>query len=683
MYSINAVVVDFETRSRCDLKKAGGDNYVTDPSTVILCGAFICLQTGTEWLLRKGYPMPLALARRLLECDYVMAHNARFDQGIYEAVGTHDHVYPVLPADKWYCTAAQCRVNALPGGLDDAARAVTKGKHRKDHKGGALIRKLCIPQEDGTFNDDPELMQHLGDYCLQDARVTVEVIKATRLMTQEEHTDWLINERVNNNGVLVDTTLCKMAQQYAGQEQAEIAAQLTELTGGMVTKHSQHARMRDYVLANLRDGRESAAMHPAESMMVVYKKGEKKYSLDKAVRANILSYAESEYGDVPECVKEVVKLSDAGNKSSVSKFGAMLNRADPDTDRIHGAFMYAGAGQTKRYSSKGAQVHNFRRDCLNAEDTEEACLDMAEGYEIDNVMDTLSKMLRPALIPSEGSVFVVGDWAAIEGRFLPWLSGDPRAEEVLDIFRRDEDIYTHTAESMNLSDRQIGKVATLSLGFQGAVGAFNNMAKNYGVYLPEAKIKSIVKKWRAANPWAVEFWAKLEKAAVLAVRNPGQEFKAGRITYVYTRQLMDGTLFALLPNGEAIQYPFARFETIETPFGSKKSVTYLKASLHPKADAKDWPRAALYGGLQAENVTQAAAAALLREVLRELHLEPDLIDEIVKIVLHVHDEIVLEVPTAEAQKWVAILQRYMEFVPDWAEGLPLKAVPEIMTRYGK
>jgi len=683
MFGLNAIVIDFETRSACDLKLEGGDNYSLHGSTDILCFAAIHLQTGIEWEWwpEVGDPPP-QLITALKEAEFVIAHNARFDQQIYENIAVEEYGFPELPRDKWYCSAAQCRVNALPGGLDDAARAITHGKHRKDHRGGALIRKLSIPQEDGSFNEDPELKKAMREYCLQDVRVTVEVVKNTRLLTAVEHQDWLINERINDTGVLVDRELCQLATQYAGQEQTEIATQLTDLTNGMVTKHTQHARIRDFVLSHLRDGRPDNDVHPVEQMMIVYKKGEKKYSLDKSVRANIINYAASEQSDLHPEVLEIVELSDAGNKSSVAKFGAMLARADDDDGRIRGAFMYAGAGQTKRYSSKGVQVHNFRRDCLSAEDAEDVVFDMMDGYEIDEVMNTLSKMLRPALIPADGKVFVVGDWSAIEGRFLPWLSDDYRAEKVLDVFRNDEDIYIHTANGMNIDDRQIGKVATLSLGYQGAVGAFSSMAKNYGLYIPEARVKSIVKKWRAANPWAVDFWAKLERTAALALRNPGQKFEVGMLDYIYSPDLLDGTLFAILPNGEAIQYPMAKLEDIETDFGLKRSVTYMKASISPAADAKEWPRAALYGGLMAENVTQAISAALLRENLRALYGQ--LIDRPdADIVMHVHDEIVLEVNKDEAEHYADKLQQTMELVPDWAEGLPLKAEPEIMIRYGK
>jgi DNA polymerase len=241
---------------------------------------------------------------------------------------------------------------------------------------------------------------------------------------------------------------------------------------------------------------------------------------------------------------------------------------------------------------------------------------------------------------------------------------------VLDVFREDRDIYVETAESMNMDDRQIGKVAVLSLGFGGAVGAFQAMAKNYGVTIGDGEAQIIVNRWRKANPWAREFWSALELATVKALRKPSEVFTAGKIKYIYMPHILGGTLFCILPNDTVIQYPYARLEN--------GGVTCMKASVKPKADSKDeWPRMRLWGGFLAENVTQATSSCLLRELLQDM-----VVDEL-PVVMHVHDEVVLEVPDAEVEEILVTVQEYMEMVPDWAEGLPLKAVPEVFERYGK
>ncbi len=675
MFEIDAIVLDFETRSTCDLPACGADIYATDPTTDILCIALYDLTTGENGVYAPD-AIPETLMGRLIECDYVMAHNARFDKLIWHCVGEDDYGYPHIPSEKWYCTMAQMRVNALPASLDEAGKALGVDM-LKSSKGKALIKKLSIPQKDGTFIEDLTLMQEMAAYCMQDVLATVDCIKKSRLMTGGEFEDYLRSEEINDLGVKVDVQVASLAQNYAEDEQKEIADQLKALSNGLITKHTQHKRIADFVLDFAGDvavvDENSDTTNTVRDMMTVYKKGEKKYSMDKNIRATLLAAANSGHLPIPDDVKGVIECSDNGNKSSVAKFKRMLNMACPDDHRVRGAFQYAGAGQTKRYSSKGMQVHNFTRDCLNAAEAEEIKQDMIDDWDIPDVMPTLSKMLRPAIVPEDGKIFVVGDWSAIEGRILPWLSGDISAEATLDIFRNDEDIYMYTAESMGMDDRQIGKVATLALGFQGAVGAFMAMAKNYGLFLPETQIQSIVDKWRLANPWAVRFWKALEIAAMRAMQTPTVEVKVGKLAYQFLPNVCKGSLFCHLPNGEVIQYPEARLEEVQTPWGSKLSVTYLKASVKAAAGADTWPRAALYGGLAAENATQATAAALLRRGLNELD----------DVVLHVHDEIVLEVPIAEKREAAELLQEVMEEVPEWATGLPLKAEPEYMVRYGK
>ncbi len=278
------------------------------------------------------------------------------------------------------------------------------------------------------------------------------------------------------------------------------------------------------------------------------------------------------------------------------------------------------------------------------------------------VTDALKSMLRPALVADHS--FVVADWSAIEGRVNPWLCG---AEAKLDIFRQRLDPYKVNAaatygvryEDVTDEQRQVGKVQELALGFGGSVGAFAAMGRGYGVRFEEAQARRIVDAWRRANPWAVMFWQDLERAYMSAMRHPGHEFNAGRVTYFYDKQ----HLWYMLPSGRVLCYPFAKFEG--------EHLTYAKASWKPAADATEWPRAHLWGGLACENVTQASAHDILRAALRQCD----------GVVAHVHDEIVIE--TAEPEKVKAELERIMVTPPDWAVGLPLAVEAKVMTRYGK
>jgi DNA polymerase len=204
-----------------------------------------------------------------------------------------------------------------------------------------------------------------------------------------------------------------------------------------------------------------------------------------------------------------------------------------------------------------------------------------------------------------------------------------------------------------------GPLIVHNCGFGGSIGAFSAMGRVYGVRFSEQKAKQTVDAWRRANPWAVMFWQDLERAYMSAMRHPGHEFTAGRITYVYDKQ----HLWYMLPSGRVLCYPFAKFEG--------EHLTYAKASWKPAADATEWPRARLWGGLACENVTQASAHDILRAALRQCD----------GVVAHVHDEIVIE--TAEPEKARAELERIMVTPPDWAVGLPLAVEVKVTTRYSK
>ena len=656
---MNVLFADFETRSRCDLLSRGGYNYSLDASTSILCFSYALNDDEVQtWV--PGQPFPESVSEHIRQNGQLRFHNAGFDRQIFWNVLCQDFDVPKPKLEQFYCTAAQARANCLPGSLEDVGRAISSNM-RKDHRGSQLIRALSIPRSDGTFNNDAALMAEMVRYCEQDVRAMRAVSKAMRDLSDDELADYHVNERINDRGVLLDKPLAQAAIKYASVELEEIESLVQELTEGEI-QSVRSPRMKKWVMERVGP--------QALEMMVTYKDGEKKYSIDKSVRANLLAFAEENPDEIPAHVADVIQCADDLWASSVAKFSRLSELADEDDHRVRGAFVFAGGSATGRASSYGAQVHNFTRKC--ADDPDAVRHAMVRGHAIvprfgRRVTDVLRGMLRPALIPAEGKKFVVADWSAVEARVTAWASADPQAESVLDVFREGRDIYKREAvgiyhvpeDQITKDQRQIGKVAVLSLGFAGGIGAFSAMGRNYGVFMAESDAKRIVDAWRRANSWAVRYWQKLEEAYTRALRNPGREFSAGRVTYLYDGQ----HLWYALPSGRILCYPFAKFDGDE--------ITYVKAAWKPAADAKEWPRARLWRGLACENITQAIANDLLRHSLRQLP----------ETVLHVHDEIVLEsaAPEISATK----LQQVMCTPPDWAQGLPLSAEVEIMSRYGK
>ena len=643
---------DFETRSACDLPGRGVYNYAQHPSTAVLCMSY-AFDDGEVQTWTPDQPFPEAVRRH---SGQIRAHNAAFERLIFWYV-----LKIPYQLEQFYCTATQARANCAPGSLEDVGR-FAGASMKKDYRGAQLIRALSIPQDDGTFNTDPKLMTEMIAYCEQDVRAMRAISLALRELTDEELADYHVSERINDRGVKVDVALARAAINYAEDEIEDVQKLVVELTDGEITT-VRSPRMREWVLARLGP--------QAFKLTAQYKDGERKESLDKTVRANLLLLAEENPDEVPAHVADVIQCADDIWASSVAKFNRLVSLAGED-ERVRGAFVFAGGSATGRASSYGVQVHNFTRKVVK--EPEAVRRAMVRGHRIvpdygKRVTDVLRGMLRPTLIPAPGHVFIVADWSAIEARCNPWLSDHPAGQDVLDVFAAGRDIYVREAARIfhinepDVTDaqRQIGKVAILSCGYGGSVGAFAAMGRNYGVTLPENEAQRTVQAWRRANPWAVHYWLSIEEAYTRAMRHRGHEFDAGRVTYMF-----DGThLWYALPSGRILCYPHATL--------NEEGVTYAKASWKPAADAKEWPRARLWKGLAAENICQATANDLLRHALRQLP----------NVVLHVHDEIVVECPVEDAESVKAELERVMTTPPAWCADLPLKAVAKLLQRYGK
>jgi DNA polymerase len=638
--------VDFETRSRCDLRAKGVYNYAQDASTDVLCMSYAFDDEPVKtWVPGLTFPENV-----LNHTGQIRAHNAAFERLIFWYV-----LQINFKLEQFYCTAAQARANCLPGSLEDVGRALSSVM-RKDHRGSQLIRLLSVPQADGSFRQDAKLMAEMVAYCEQDVKAMRAVSKAMRDLSADELTDYHTNERINDRGVLVDVPLCLAAVRYSEAEVEEIQAKVVEATDGEI-RSVRSPKMREWVLARVGE--------QAKKLMWT---GEK-YSIDKTVRANLLVMDNAE--EVPPHVQEVIQCADDLWASSVAKFSRLAALADDEDHRVRGAFVFAGGSATGRASSYGAQVHNFTRKC--AAEPDRVRERMVSGGAVvpefgKRVTDVLKAMLRPAIVAPKGKVLVVADWAGIEARVNPWASNCRAGIAKLELFERGEDVYKVNAaatfhvpyEQIDKEQRQIGKVQELACGFAGGVGAFAAMGRAYGVHLPESDARRMVDGWRRANPWAVPYWQDLEEAYTRAMRNKGHEFRAGRVVYLF-----DGLhLWYALPSGRVLCYPSARLEA--------DGVTYAKAAWKPTADAKEWPRARLWKGLACENITQAIANDLLRHTLRQ-----------VDAVLHVHDEIVLEVDATAADSAMEQLAEMMKTPPEWAKGLPLDVEVKKMPRYGK
>jgi len=663
-----AAHLDFETFSFCNLTTEGAYRYATDPSTEPLVASYKIDGKRGRWLPGdpypfKGYDGP------------IFAWNAQFERLIWWYVMTR-HGWPMVPLKRFYCVAAQARANALPGKLDNASRCLDI-RRKKDMAGHRLMMKICVPKDGVRYEPTAAELEDLYTYCDRDVDAEEEIHGMLRPLSDQEWQVYHVAERINDEGVGVDLQFAKAAVQYADEERKFFADDLTELTGGAVTAHTQYARTKDWILPQLPPA--------AETMLVRYKDSEKKHSLDKAVRHNLLERDDEEAFLPPE-VRQVVEIVDLAGRSSIAKYQAMIERHMPAAwtgciDRVCGLYMPFGAGQTGRFSSVAVQVHNLMRDVLDDAPTAIKAFienDQETLAELGEIIPMLSKLLRPTLIPGPGKLHGWGDWSAIEARVLPWLSGQPEAEPKLKMFRDGVDVYLENVASLGLRHRQEGKVVELSLGYGGGIGALKAMARGYGVHVNEDEGKSWVWGWRDRNPWAGRFWRNLHSAAMHAIDEPESVFEAGRVAYCYHPAVLNGlgALWCRLPSGRVLTYPGARIEPVETPWGEERpGITAIKGNWLPKQGDRDWPRMTLWHGLLCENPTQAVAADILFEALIRCLASK------LTVCAHTHDEVLIESPKRRIERDVAKLQTIMTTPTSWGEGIPLDAEVSFGPRY--
>lgn len=688
---------DWETRSDLDLTIVGGGKYSQHPSTRPLVlswaidngpvklwvpdlSAVLPPDTWSFILSKVDYfgPFPQELHDFAIgDNNYWVAWNAAFDRQITQNCATPKFGFPLMSTTRVLDAMAQASASNLPGRLDMAGRALGLGGKTE---GGKHVMKL--------FADAAAEMPVRTDYwdtyltyAAKDTDLMRDIWRTTRPLDASEWVEYWVSEKVNDRGMLADLDVCRGALKYRAEEEEYNREEIKRLTMGQVPRVTMTRRINEWVYPRL--------PHDLQELMVKERNedGEPaKLTLSKDVIGRMLE--EIHVSDTPpeDAVVEVLELLQFGRASSAVKFEKILNQAVDS--RLTGSYVFNGAGQTGRFSSRGVQVHNLPRKSMSTKKEpklELDLLDMIAGQvpietirKYGPVSSTLSKLIRPTFIAPKDRVLVWGDWSAIEARVAPWLANTRSAKQaVLDAFETGADLYILNAESIfdmpadvileryNNGDkeanemRQSGKVAVLALGFLGGVGALKAMARGYGMKLTNEAAQKIVDGWRDRNKWARVFGDECERAAFGAIAHPEEYQTAGRLKYVYIPQMMRGTLFCQLPDGRLISYPMARVEDVERFGREVKSITYLNGQ----------GRRVLWNGLQIENATQATAASMLRQTLVKLEIS----EKIAEVVGHTHDEVICEIDKDDAGAFSDRLKRVMVEGFDWTKGLPLGA----------
>lgn len=725
---------DFETQSEADLTIVGGLKYNLDASTRALLWSWAIndgpLKLWCPDLSKELVPEVWAyLLTRVAHIDtcppevvealeqpgtYVCGWNEGFDRGVWQQVVTPDHGWPRIEIEQTLDVMSQAQASNLPGQLEWAGRALGLG-----HKtvGGKAIMQRFARRQDPLPGSEADIaaLRAKGlsrekaiasaieawdlycTYAVQDTALMRDVWNCTRPLDMQEWQEYWVSERINDRGKLVDLDVARGAVQYREEEAEFVTSECLRITDGAISGPTLTKQINQWVFERLPEDLAEGMVKARDE-----ETGEAtRLTGAKDVMTRILEDIISTEAAVADEVVDLLELLQYGRSSSAIKFQKML---DQEVDgRIHNAYVFNGAGQSGRFSSKNLQEHNLVRDKVP---NELDVLDMiAARAPIEKLRhlplskkpadveraargDTpvtllLARCIRPTFIAPEKKKFVWGDWKAIEARVNPWLANTRDADAaVLEPFRSSDadpkapDVYVYNAESifhipadiiweryMNGDDeadgyRKAGKVAVLALGFLGGIGALKAMARNYGMRLTDEEAQVIVDGWRDRNRWARRFGDKCLEACFSAIRHPMQVFTVGRLKYQYAPDLMAGTLVTFLPDMRPLVYPKAKIQKVEKFGKMQDTITYLKGM----------GRRSLWPGLCVENPTQGTAASLLRSTLVRLEQE-----EPETTVLHTHDEVGCEVPDTTASGFAKRLEAVMVRGFPWTEGLPLAA----------
>lgn len=636
--------VDIETYSSVDLLKSGVYRYVEAPDfDILLIGYKFDDEDEVRQIDTTADPRETwnEFLDALFDPDIIKtAFNANFERTcLAKWTGS------AMPPDEWRCTMIKALTLGLPGSLASVGMALGLPEDKlKDPQGKALIQYFSKPCKPTRSNGqrcrnypahDPEKWALYRSYNRQDVVTEQEILKRLSIYktTEDEQKLWSLDQDMNDHGVKLDRKLIRNIVDYDTHHREELQDEARQITG--LSNPNSPAQLKDWL--------ETEGIHQT--------------SLSKDTIATLLK------GDIPAEVRRVLEIRQALGKTSVSKYSTMLE-AICDDDRLRGILQFYGANRSGRWAGRLVQTHNLARNTLP---------DLALARELvrDGDFDTLetlfgepafvfSELVRTAFIPSDGCRFVVSDFSAIEARVISWIAGE---EWRLQTFRDGGDIYCATASQMyhvpvvkhgiNGELRQKGKVAELACGYQGGVGAMKAMDREGKI--PEEELQGIVDAWRAANPTIPKLWRTCEMAAKTAIR----EHRTVRIRHGIAFSYVNGNLFVKLPGGRKLCYWGTRLR--QDDMTGRESIVYMGVN----QTTKQWQETETYGGKLVENIVQATARDCLAVAMTRVAALG------YKIVMHVHDEMIVDVPISDKDA-LTVINKCMADPIDWAPGLPLK-----------
>ena len=635
--------IDFETRSFANLPDVGLDKYANCLSTEVLCIAFGNTIDTIQVLPphNPGTNQLWPLMQHVSKGGKIAAWNAMFEYAIWNCVCVPKYDWPELKLEQCIDTMAVAAANNVPQALEDAGQLLD-AQYQKDSMGKKLIQKLCKPNKKGQFNDDPELLKQLFEYCAQDVRTEMAIGSVLKPLTASEQEVWELTQRINLRGVPVDYNELHNAVWAVTRAQDALDNELLALTG---CKPSERAKLLGWLNAQGAD----MANLTAETVST------------KLVSTNL-----------SKNVRRALELRQEGSQTSVAKYAKMMEVQREG--RIRNTLVYHGASTGRWASRGGLNLQNIARPTISDEEIELAIprvFNDAEGS-----MRELSSLVRSAIVAPREKTFVDVDFSSIENRVGVWLAGQ---EDKVALFRKGLDEYKAFAasslyeipyEQVTKDQRQIAKSAVLGCMFgQGSKGLIN-YAQGMGVVLSEKQAQKAVRAYRTDYQCVKDFWYECEEVAVKAIAHPTEMQECSKLHFLYARDV----LWMKLPSGRFICWRDPKVEEQLTPWGDKREGISV---LNQNTFTRKWGRNPLIGS----SIFQSAVQATARDMLAEACL---LLEKNGFEVLNlIHDEVLMLVDESQADITLDHAVKLMTTPPKWARDFPLAAEGWVGKRYRK
>lgn len=580
------ITADFETRSELDVRDVGAWRYAEHPSTVIL---ILSMEMPDGRILRwhPGQDFPAEVSQAIHDGVLFEAHNVQFER----AVWIHKLQHIAAVPRRWADTLAVCAYRALPLGLDEVG-GVLDIDVKKDKRGKYLLQQLSSPRkplkadkadfkdlglidpEDWPvlWNDDPDLMQELFDYCDTDVKAESSLSVTIGDLPPLERRLWILDQTINQRGVKVDLDVVHTAIALTEKTGRVLQEEFVEATGGEVQSAGQGEKLKQFM---------ADRGYPMPNMQ-------------KATVEDALADP-----DLPQECYRVLEIRQKLARASTKKLQKIVDCTSASDGRLRGLLQYCGAGRTGRWSGRLVQPQNL----INTSHDMDALIGAirtgnTELIELlfDDVPTAIAESLRGMFIADKGKELIVADYSAIEARVLAWLAGE---ESKLDVFRQGKPVYETTAELIfgykvtkkeHPEERQIGKICELALGYGGGVGAWRAFDRSDNH--TDEDIQHYKKLWRARHPNINQFWYALEDAAIEALKT-GKPVSCGPVTYHAIRDKAGNWLTCKLPSGRLMWYFDPRLQMGNSPIGEKLGITYQGRDNNKGGK---WGRVRTYGG---------------------------------------------------------------------------------------